>query len=199
MNETLQKYFNQRDLLRSQLKAAEQELEYTKQELEYTLQARELVRNVASQFQRDFQTHLSSMVSKAMRAVFPDPYQLCVEFVQRRGKMDADISFIRDGEKIDPMAGSGGGAVDVAAFALQLALWSIKKQKTRPTLILEEPLKWLKGDDYPALGAEMIAQISKQLGIQIIMISHIPELIGSADKIFLVEKKGNVSRVEEIQ
>lgn len=199
MNEDLQKYFHRRELLQHSVEESTEELKQTEQELEYTLQAREVVQGAATQFQTDLQRHLSSMVSKAMCAIFPDPYQLCVEFVTRRGKKDADISFIRGKEKIDPMLASGGGTVDVAAFALQLALWSIKKHKTRPVLILDEPLKWLKGSDYPALGAEMIAQISRQLGIQIIMISHSPELIGMADKTFQVIREGEQSKVEEIK
>ncbi|NIU00181.1 MAG: hypothetical protein GWN01_04340, partial [Nitrosopumilaceae archaeon] len=53
---------------------------------------------------------------------------------------------------------------------------------------MDEPLKWLKGGDLPIKGSHMIKEISKKLGIQIIMISHSPELIEGADRVFEVKK-----------
>lgn len=154
-----------------------------------------IAQTVARLTQEQLEIHISDIVSSAMSAVFDDPYEIKVEFVVRRGKTEADIYFVRDGKKVDPLSCSGGGAVDVAALALQIAMWSLTAPRTRNVLILDEPLKWLKGGDLPERGAAMIKEISKKLGIQIIMVSHSPQLIDSADAVFDVRMTKKGSRI----
>jgi DNA repair exonuclease SbcCD ATPase subunit len=86
--------------------------------------------------------------------------------------------------------------VDVACFALRLALWNLSQPKLRNTIILDEPFRYLSSN-LQDRAASMLKEISSQLGIQIIMISHIEDIIGSADKIFKVEQRNGVSRVTE--
>jgi ABC-type lipoprotein export system ATPase subunit len=45
----------------------------------------------------------------------------------------------------------------------------------------------------------MLKEISEKLGIQIIMVTHIPELISAGHKIFQVTMNKKISYVEEIQ
>jgi len=45
------------------------------------------------------------------------------------------------------------------------------------------------------LASQLLKEVSSKLGIQIIMISHIPELIESADKIIYVENKNEMSKI----
>jgi len=153
-------------------------------------QAQAVIQKVAQLTQEELKYHVSELVTLALAAVFDDPYEFEVSFEQRRSQTECDLWFVRDGERVDPLTASGGGAVDVACFALRVALWSLKAHRTRPVLVLDEPLKFLKGDDLPEKGARMIREISERLGIQIIMISHQVEQIEFADRVFHVTKKG---------
>ena len=148
--------------------------------------------------QEHLQYRIGTLVTLAMEAVFDDPYRLEVLFENARGRTQASINFMRGDEILSPLDASGGGAVDVAAFGLQVSLWTLQNPKTRPVLFLDEPLKWLKGGSLPEKGAAMLQEISQKLGIQIIMVSHAPELISHADKVFRVTKKNNISTVKEI-
>jgi len=163
----------------------------------YCEEAQTIIQNVAQLTQSELEYHVSELVTLAMAAVFEDPYELKVEFTQRRGRTEADLFFVRGGAEMDPMGASGGGAVDVASFALRVALWSLGQPRTRNTLVLDEPLKWLKGGDLPEKGAAMIKEISDKLGLQIIMISHIPDQIEGADlRIGVRLKSDGVSAVD---
>lgn len=157
--------------------------------------AQSVIQNVAQLTQEELKYHVSELCTLALAAVFDDPYELELDFVQRRGQTECDIWFVRDGERINPLAASGGGAVDVACFALRVSLWSLKKKRTRPILILDEPLKWLKGDDLPEKGARLIKEISERLKIQIIYISHIPEQVESANRIHSFTLRKGVTNV----
>jgi DNA repair exonuclease SbcCD ATPase subunit len=135
------------------------------------------------------------VVSASLEAVFDDPYEMVVRFVQRRNKTECDLKFKRGQYEIDPLFASGGGAVDVAAFALRVASWSMQTPRSRPVLILDEPFRYLSPNLLPR-ASEMVKRISEELGIQIIMISHSDELIDSADKAFAVRKVRDRSVVE---
>ena len=175
-------------------KTKEKECE-AKKHVEYTEKAQVVIQKVARQTQEELEYQVSELVTLAMSAVFPDPYELKLKFILRRGRTEADITFVRDGIEVDPMTASGGGAVDVAAFALQVSLWSLQVPRNRRVLYFDEPLKFLKGKNYPEKGARMIKEISKKMGIQILMVSHSPELIEGADKVFRVTNKKGASLV----
>ena len=154
-----------------------------------------IVRHVAQQTQKQLEYQISELVSLAMFGVFDNPYEFELEFVQRRNRVEADIWFSRNGNRVSPIDASGGGAVDVAAFALRIALWNLCQPKTRPVFILDEPLKWLKGGDLPEKGARMMKEISEKIGVQLIIISHIPDQIEGADKRIEVKMVNKVSQI----
>ena len=91
--------------------------------------------------------------------------------------------FARDGIKVDPLTASGGGAVDIASFALRVASWSMQLKRSRPILLLDEPFRYVSADLLPKASA-MLKEVSVKLGLQIIMVTHSEELMAEADKIF---------------
>ena len=159
--------------------------------------ARAVIQEVAKLTQQELEFHISELVSLALSAVFDDPYKFKVDFVIKRERTEAELYFERDGERVHPMTASGGGAVDVAANALRFALWSLKSPRTRNTIILDEPYRFLSKDAQPRAAA-MLKEISAKLGIQVIMVSHNPDLIEAADKAFEVTMRNGVSTVKEV-
>ena len=136
---------------------------------------------------------MSELVTLALSGVFPDPYQFKLRFVVRRGKTEADLLFLRGEQEIDPLSASGGGVVDVAAFALRVALWRLSNG-LRPVLILDEPAKFVSASLRENVG-KMLKELSGRLGLQIIMITHIQEFAEIADRTFEVSKKDGSSSV----
>ena len=174
-----------------------QEIRQKNKSLRQHEQAREVIRTVGLATQEQLQYHISDITSLALESIFEDPYELAVEFLQRRNKTECDLYFQRDGNKIDPMTASGVGAVDVAAFALRIASWSMQNPHSRNTIIMDEPFRFLS-EDYQEQASEMLKEISKRLGIQFIIVTHNPTLTSFADKVFEVTKRNGVSKVKEI-
>jgi DNA repair exonuclease SbcCD ATPase subunit len=160
-------------------------------------QAREVINQVGLATQNQLSFHISEITSLALNAVFPHPYELKAEFVQRRNKTECDLLFVRGEEKIDPLSAAGGGAVDVASFALRIASWSMQRPRSRAVIILDEPFKHLSTNLLPQAG-EMLKQISDKLQLQIIMVTHCEELIDTADKVFEVSIRKGISNVKNI-
>lgn len=167
-----------------------------RQEAVHADEARAVIQAVAQATQRELEYHVSEITSLALSAVFDNPYRLVLEFVQRRNRTEADIWFERDGQRCRPIDSAGGGAVDVAALALRVAMWSLRRPRSRATLILDEPLKMLSRNLMPKAAA-MIGEISRRLKLQVIMVSHAAELIEAADRYFVVEMRKGVSHVRK--
>ena len=173
-------------------------LKQFKIEHKYSEQAQSIIQTVAKITQSELQYHISELCSLALSAVFDDPYELQLEFVIRRGKTEADIYFLRNGEKIDPITASGGGAVDIASFALRVALWSLARPRTRNVMILDEPLRFIS-NNLQERASIMLKELSRKLNLQMIIITHEKNLTTCADRIFSVNKSKQYSVVEIIQ
>lgn len=166
-------------------------------ELDAVAKAQAILQKVAQLTQQELEYHISEIVSLALKSIFSDPYEFQLDFVQRRNKTEADIWFSRDDERIHPLTASGGGAVDVAAFALRIALWRLRTPRTRNTLVLDEPFRFLSADLLPK-ASELLKGLSDKLGLQIIMITHSEELTDAADRTFKVSQRNRVSKVEVV-
>jgi hypothetical protein len=158
-----------------------------------------IIQTVAQATQEQLSWYINDMVTVAVEAVFPDDqYQFFLEFIQRRGKTEADL-FLADtkGNRIKPSDAEGGGLVNVVAFALRVALWSLTKS-SRPVLVLDEPFSFLHSRDAHAKVAELLKTISERLGLQIIMVTGEDEstkIIEGADKVIKIKKIKGISAI----
>jgi len=177
------------------LEEAKSRLAQYKQKMERHEEAREVLRTVSLKTQEALAFHISEITSLALQSVFEDPYDLVVDFVQRRNKTECDLLFERNGNQVNPMDASGGGAVDVASFALRVASWSMQRPRTRPVIVLDEPMRFLSTDLQPK-AAQMFEQLSEKLGLQFIIVTHEEELTERANKVFDVSKPGKITKVE---
>ena len=137
--------------------------------------AQGLVQAVAQQIQQQAHNRIASVVSRALEAVFDEPYEFCINFEQKRGRTEAGLVFVRDGMEVDPMTASGGGVVDVAAFALRLSCLMLHRPPLRRLLILDEPFKFVSAE-YRGRLRVLLDTLSKEMGVQMLMVTHILEL-----------------------
>jgi DNA repair exonuclease SbcCD ATPase subunit len=164
--------------------------------------ALEITKHVGLQTQKQLEYRLAEQVSLAMEAIFDDPYQLKLNFQEKRGRTEVEILFTRRDLEFPPLGSAGGGTIDVASLALRIAYWSMRQDKQiRPLLLLDEPFSQLKGEDANRRALAIIKELSEKLNLQIIMISdeRVPKemIIENAHKVMVVEQKKGVSQVHE--
>lgn len=145
-----------------------------------------LIQETAKETQDRLRIHVQDLVQSALSSVFPGVYDFRLVFTPRRGRTEVDIFLDKDGAQINPMDSSGGGVVDVVSFALRVVSWSISG--TEPTLIFDEPLKWVSRNLRPRC-AELMSELSRRLGIQMIFVTHDEELVQVADRVIIVDQK----------
>ena len=193
---TIERRAGRRDQLNTTLASTQLSIATLTQRQDALATALEICQTVAKLTQSELEIHISELVSLALEAVFPRPYKLVLEFTLRRNRSEADLLLEdEDGNRVDPMDAVGGGVVDVAAYALRIALWSLKRPRPRAVMILDEPLRFLSRD-LQGRASTMIREIGSKLGIQHIIVSHEENLLEAADKTFTVENKKGVSMVK---
>jgi len=192
----LQRKVGQRDQLHSQHTRLQAELDRLTTEQEDLTKALEAIQVVARLTQQELEVHVSELVTLALDAVFPRPYKLVLEFVLRRNRSEADLLLVDEkGNKVNPMDAVGGGVVDIAAFALRVALWSLKRPKPRAVMIMDEPFRFLSRD-LQGKASMMLREISDKLGIQFLIVSHEENLLEAADHVLTVENHRGISSVK---
>jgi len=180
-----------------------EDLEETRKQLQERLdgtkEARVLVQRVAKETQEKLQYRISNAVSLAQSAVFSDPYDFKVKFVERRNKTEADLVFVKDGvEYGNTLFTAGGGPNDVAAFALRPAF--VNLEGGRKILILDEPFRFVNDDpagdrQLQKKCADMVRMIVDELDFQVVIVTTLPEFLRVADKVFTVSQKNGVSGI----
>ncbi len=148
-----------------------------------------IANEVAKKTQKKLEYCLSELVTLALSVVFPDKgYSFQIIFDKKRDKTEMKFYFKdKDGELFDPLDDSGGGVLDIAAFALRPSLYAIMSEKPDNVFILDEPFKHLRGSAQQKRASKMVKMLSRKLGIQIIMVGDVGFSV-AADKVFEAEQ-----------
>jgi len=152
-------------------------------------QAQQIIQTVSQAIQQKVHQRIARIVTKCLETVFDDPYQFKIVFEQSRGKTEARLLFVRNGLEVHPLSASGGGVVDVAAFALRLACLLMSRPRSRKLMILDEPFRFVD-----LVGQQRICQLleilAKEMGVQFVMVTHEDEL-ESGKVVILSQKEHN--------
>lgn len=163
-----------------------------------TEKAQLIIQLVAKETQENIKYNIENIVTMAMESVFQEePYKFVMDFEIKSGKTECNLSFERNGNKMNPMNSSGYGAVNIASFALRVSLWAISK-KYEGLFILDEPFRDLSMFHQPLAG-KMLKELSEKLGIQFIVATHRMPLIEYADNVHRVKRRNDVSVVRQIK
>ena len=208
LKDNLQKLKGKREKVVEELEQAKRDSRLYRRELRTAEKAQLLVQLVAQQTQDQLRYQLTELPRLALQSVFDDAYDFDVTFEIKRGKVEVEFWFVRDGVRINPKKNSGQGAVDIAGMALRPALWSLRVPRNRPTIWLDEPFKHLKGADANRRALAMLKEICKPRpernwpGLQIVMIADErasrEDIAEVADKLFEFKMKNRRTIVKEI-
>lgn len=165
--------------------------------LKLTEEAQIFLQSVAQSTQEKLKFQVEDIVNLALETCFPSEYTFEINFKLSRGKTEAELKFIsqKTGLSIDPMNASGGGVVDLTSFALRIASWVLERE-TDNVIILDEPFRFVSRDLVDRAG-KILKVLSEKMNLQVILVTHIPELIDVADRVFEVKKNSEgISKIK---
>jgi ABC-type sulfate/molybdate transport systems ATPase subunit len=81
------------------------------------------------------------------------------------------LRFSRREVEADPLSATGGGAIDVAAFALRVASLVLHRPKLSRMIVLDEPMKFVSAEYREGIRS-MLEQLAADLDLQVVMVTH---------------------------
>ena len=175
IDELVSELYEEYNLAERDVRIETKRLEGVALEVEEAEDAVGVASTVAKIVQEQAHKQISEVVTRCLRAVFEEEaYEFGIVFEQKRSKTEARLVFLRNGEEMDPLKSSGGGAVDVASFALRVACLMISRPTLRRTIILDEPFKFVS-EEYRPKAAKILELLSIEFCIQFIMVTHLKE------------------------
>lgn len=158
----------ERSLLQKRIEAREVQIQESGIMLKGLEEAQALVQLAAMETQNQLKFHLEDLVQHAIESLFPGKYQFKVEFEIMRDRTAATMFLESDGQPLDPMDECGGTVVQVVAFALRVAAWTLAP--TDNVILMDEPFAAVSSD-FRAVCGELLSGLSKRLGIQFIVVA----------------------------
>ena len=194
MRDVINKILTKKSILKENLESEKNEKKILVSDIKFQEEARAIFQRAAELTQSKLSVHLSDLVSLALKSVFEEPYKFLVRFISKRGNTECELLFVDDkGNEYQPLNSCGYGPADVASFALKVSYWALGNY--RPLLLIDEPFKHLS-TNYKNKTSEMVKNLSTELGLQFIIITHSEALASHADKIFTVSQKNGISSLE---
>lgn len=183
-----QKAFNQRvgeaRLTKVRMDSLTEEVETLGQEVELMTKVSAVLHELSTSVQERFLRSIEALISEGLSAVFEVPIAFKIKSTTRNRQVNLDFELENeDGTVTDLMDARGGGLVSLCGVLLRVVMVRLMSDRVRQILVLDEPLGMLSAEYQPAAG-ELLRKLAHELGIQIILVSHNPELLESADKAY---------------
>jgi len=166
----------QHDAIQYNLKNNKANRKRTTKKLQTLESTQKIIQTVSQSVQEKAHKQISGVVASCLESVFGDEYSFRIDFVPKRGRTEAQLVLVNQGQDVlDPLNEDSGGVADVASFALRIACIILAKPNVRKLVVLDEPFKFVSEEYRPAI-IEMIERLSEDFDIQFIMVTHISDL-----------------------
>jgi DNA repair exonuclease SbcCD ATPase subunit len=183
------------EFAKKEYKRAKSEKIKIKQKILDFEKSRIAINKYAKKSQKETKKQIEYLVTLAIRSIFDREFTFKLDFQEKANKVYA-IPIVIDGkdEFTNLKEDLGGSMVDIISLAFKIVLWSMEVPRKRPLFIIDEPFRFtgrlVKKAGY------MLKYLSKELGFQVIMVSHDDELIDICDRVWGVIHNGKHSVVK---
>jgi len=139
---------------------------------------------------------LNSLVTEGIRYVFDDMDLIFESSVVRsRGKTAVKFELFENGKSVPILSSYGGGVVVVISVLLRILV--IMALKLRRVLLLDESLSHLSVQYVPK-ASSLLKVLARDLGFEIVMVTHSEEMASKADIVLEASSFKNVLQLRQL-
>ena len=182
-----------KDSLEEKKEKIQKDMNDINKETDSLLELKDFLMSVSANYRDQLCNLFTSLVTEALTSIFEKDIRFNIKLYSYRNEPAIDVSVIENNLEVDPQKSCGGGLNDIISFVIKIIFIYLKKSSR--IIILDEPLKFLSRD-YIEQSSNFIHDISKRMNIQIILVSHKPDLEVSCDKLITIEKNENRSIIK---
>lgn len=154
-----------------------------------TVKARLLLEQYSETEQEQLRTKVEALVSRGLQTIFGDEYGFRIEMKMLRKQAAMEFTITKGLVERDPMDAHGGGLVNVIALVLRLTIIALTPGLAR-VAVLDEPFAQLS-QGYIDGASRFIRELVDATDMQMIIVSHEPELADVADVSYRLSRDGD--------
>lgn len=189
----------QRKILRDQIRRAQKVIKDSEQKSEDHQEARRLIASASELAQRQFKNRVEELITLAIQAVFGPGLTFVLDIRKSRNKTECR-PLVKEGDDLyEPRDDMGGGIVDVISVAWRFVMWSLQSKRTRAFFLLDEPFKFVGKGELLDKAGQLLVKLARRLGIQILIITHEPQLAEIGNSAYKVIKTNGRSVVKTLR
>lgn len=181
-----------------QIEVNQAELDSVKTELDNVSKAKVFLQTVVDEAQGEIKADMDGLVTMAVRTIFGDSYRfdLQIDRQSTNAPYKPVVWESIDGVEYEytPKDEMGGSMMDPIAFIIRVVLRSLEAEPCRNAFWLDEPMKNMGKGQLLANAGAMLREVSHSLGLQLIIITHEPELAEMGDKVYYLRRTKGVTQ-----
>lgn len=143
-----------------------------------------LLHSVADRVRERYLDEFEAIVSDGIRAVFNEPIKFKIVTDVKANRPTVDFQLEHESGLVTGLQSARGGGL-LAVVGVLLRMLVVSLAPVERVLVLDEPFAHLSAE-YVEPASEMVATLSRELGIQTIMVTHQPETVAYADKAYRI-------------
>jgi len=186
-----------RDSILRRQNLAESEIETLKKEQVELLKAKAVLDDLVKSFIGFQLERIKEYVGFGLKTVIPDQeLDFECEVSTKMNKPWVEFLTINsDGISANALDGFGGSVAQIESLILRVL--AILQLKLYPLIVLDESLNAVSEEYLPNL-SHLLRELSKQLGVKILLVTHNKEILYSATRIYKASEKHGSLHIEEV-
>ena len=195
IRERLNELLAEKRVANKRLEILEKDLAKIENKISELNEAQVIFQTAAKIMYGSLSSKLGDIVTEGLNIIFPEAgYRFIIEFIERRSTIECDLYLLdQDDKRLDPLTSVGGGVADVISMLLRCT-YIILNPSFAKVLIADEPFRFVDRERIPE-AALFLRKICENFGLQVIVITHIPELMLESEKVYVVTKTKGISSV----
>jgi ABC-type glutathione transport system ATPase component len=157
-----------------------------------------LMSAIAVLAQEETKKIIEVLVTRVLQTVFDSSYSFVIEDTVSHNTPQTSF-YVKINDHLFSLKDElGGGVVDIVSCSLRIVFWALQNPRSSPVIILDEPGRCISRDKIPYV-CQMFKELSEELGLQFIIVSHESDLIEASDVAYKVKKIRDISTVEKVR
>lgn len=182
--------------LQSQERALVDTIEELKKAIERDTKASVVLKHLLDMMVKNEITKMAALITYGLKSVFDDQnLTFLPDKREKGGKINIELKTINDG--IEGDFKSFGGSVAIIESLLMRILCALKKNLAR-LMLLDETFAAV-GEEYISNTGRLINELSKKIGIDILLVTHQKEFKHNADRVYRIKESKSGLIMEKIK
>ncbi len=184
------------DQIKKQIEDEKKHLEEVQEKQELYQETAIFLTSLLEKNQKSLEDVFSKIGSSSIHKIFGEDKNLLFLFDKAKKKnpsVNIKVSQPFDetpGEELitDIMDAEGGAMVDIVSLSLRLAMIELVNPKQTGPIFLDETFKYVAKNESIRSAGDFLRETSDKMNKQMIIITHSPEILPYADKLFILEQ-----------